>query len=562
MNANRRRRLWFPLLISLLLVGGIGRAGAQDAPAAGGKSLLANGSFEEGSGADPAGWQRGANVPGVEYRWDRAVGRDGKSSLCLKKTAQRYFPIAQWVHGVTGPVPDRVKVSTWIKAEQAFKAIVDVQWEADGKSGHEWVAYVGAKEGGDPPADHDWKRYEGVADPPEGATHLRIALQIYGPGTVWFDEVRAEATGEPARTAGLEAAAPAAVANDLRAGGDPDKRYFLLGSTEGAQPPADGYRLLLVLPGGDGGPGFLPFVHNIRTNALSEQYLVAQLVAPVWRQDEGRVVWPTEGLPEPGMKFTTEAFIRAVVQDVGKRHKIDSRCVFLLGWSAGGRACYAASLEKDRVATGSFIAMSVFKPQQLPDLGRAKGHAYYLLHSPQDFIPIRMAEQARESLGGAGATVELATYEGGHGWRGDMFGQIRQGVAWLEKSRGVTPMPVRAVEAAGAAPNRLAALHGQITSPLLEQQNAGFRALIPIAFRDFAEDYPAYMEWHRRYADMPLDEVVRENCAAFLHRLAAAEGKERDRLARFLGRPGRELLRNPTALETARLAGLLEIAGR
>jgi predicted esterase len=77
--------------------------------------------------------------------------------------------------------------------------------------------------------------------------------------------------------------------------------------------------------------------------------------------------------------------------------------------------------------------MSVFKPDQLPPLENAKGHAYYVLHSPEDFIPIRMAEQACDALGEHGATVKLETYSGGHGWRGDVYGMIRTGIQWLEE---------------------------------------------------------------------------------------------------------------------------------
>ena len=80
--------------------------------------------------------------------------------------------------------------------------------------------------------------------------------------------------------------------------------------------------------------------------------------------------------------------------------------------------------------------MSVFKPGELPALEHAAGHAYFILHSPQDFIPIRMAEEARDALGRNGAAVELVTYEGGHGWRGDVYGNIRRGIRWLEQRRG------------------------------------------------------------------------------------------------------------------------------
>ena len=61
--------------------------------------------------------------------------------------------------------------------------------------------------------------------------------------------------------------------------------------------------------------------------------------------------------------------------------------------------------------------------------------AFYLLHSPDDRVcPFRMAEQATAEQGRAGAAVKLATYEGGHGWRGPVYPQIRAGIEWLEKN--------------------------------------------------------------------------------------------------------------------------------
>ena len=46
--------------------------------------------------------------------------------------------------------------------------------------------------------NHDWKRYEGVVAIPEGTKQILIATQIYGPGTVWFDDLDAEYTDDPA----------------------------------------------------------------------------------------------------------------------------------------------------------------------------------------------------------------------------------------------------------------------------------------------------------------------------------------------------------------------------
>jgi RNA polymerase sigma-70 factor (ECF subfamily) len=164
------------------------------------KSLLANSGVEEGAGDSPKAWTAGATIPGVDYIWSRDTGHTGKASLCLKKTAQRYFPIAQWSQNVDrkGDNP-RLEVSAWVKAEKASKAILDVQFiDGDGKWTHAWVAYIGAKEANDPPVSHDWKRYEGIVAIPPATKQIVIAPQIYGPGTVWFDDLDAEYTNDPA----------------------------------------------------------------------------------------------------------------------------------------------------------------------------------------------------------------------------------------------------------------------------------------------------------------------------------------------------------------------------
>src|SRR5207302_10606007 len=132
------------------------------------------------------------------------------------------------------------------------------------------------------------------------------------------------------------------------------------------------------------------------------------------------IVWPTKTNPVTGMKFSTEEFITAVIEDVAKKHQLDRTRVFTLSWSSSGPAAYATSLQEKRSVTGSLIAMSVFNPKFLPLLTGAKGHAYYLYHSPQDRVcPYRLAEQAMASLAENGAKVRPVTYEGGHGWPRD-----------------------------------------------------------------------------------------------------------------------------------------------
>jgi predicted esterase len=228
-------------------------------------------------------------------------------------------------------------------------------------------------------------------------------------------------------------------AQDLKAGGDANKRYFLIGPRKNARPPAQGYGLVIIMPGGDGSADFHPFVRRIYKYALSDQYLAAQPVAVQWTPDapNGEIIWPTKTDPVPKMKFATEDFVEAVIEDVAKKHKVDRTRIFTLSWSSSGPAAYAASLRKNRGVTGSFVAMSVFNPEFLPPLKEAKAHAYYIYHSPEDRIcPYRMAEQARTKLTANGARVHLETYKGGHGWTsGHPYQDIRKGVEWLEKNR-------------------------------------------------------------------------------------------------------------------------------
>lgn len=219
---------------------------------------------------------------------------------------------------------------------------------------------------------------------------------------------------------------------DLIAAGNPRMRYFLMGPREGADAPAGGFGLVLILAGGDGSADFHPFCMRILKNAMPPGFVAAHLVAPVWTDDRNRVVWPTLGLPDAAAEFTTEAFIASVVKDVRQRVDIDPRRIFTLGWSSSGPALYAMSLRPDSPVTGTFVAMSVFRPQLLPDLAAADGHPYYILHSPDDWIKFdEHAAVAARMLGEHGANVKLQTYAGGHGWHGDVFGNIRRGIDWL-----------------------------------------------------------------------------------------------------------------------------------
>ena len=227
------------------------------------------------------------------------------------------------------------------------------------------------------------------------------------------------------------------ISRELRVGEDENKRYFLIEPEKSRAIPEQGYGLVVVLPGGDGSAEFHPFVKRIFKNAVPAGYLLAQPIAVKWTENQ-QVVWPTKKNRAPKMQFATEDFVGAVITDVAEKHKLDPARVFTLTWSSSGPAAYAVSLSGGKV-TGSFIAMSVFKPDLLPSLQKAKGHGYYLYHSPDDKVcPFRMAERAAKDLEKNGASVKLTSYDGGHGWQGPVFDEIRQGLEWLEKNHATS----------------------------------------------------------------------------------------------------------------------------
>jgi erythromycin esterase-like protein len=156
-----------------------------------GGPLISNGSFEKGD-PTPADWNQGMAVPGVEYIWDKTSGATGSRSLCLRKTAPRYFPIAQWYQSFPHQEGSgKLAVSAEVKAQQVTKAILDVQFRnATGRGTHQWVSYIGSQQA-NIGIDHEWRTYSGVVEVPPETVEIVVGLQIYGPGTVWFDDVTA-----------------------------------------------------------------------------------------------------------------------------------------------------------------------------------------------------------------------------------------------------------------------------------------------------------------------------------------------------------------------------------
>ncbi len=130
----------------------------------------------------------------MKYSWGKKVAADGKASLCIEKTANRYWPVAQWSQTVDrkGDLP-KLEVSAQVKTQKMMKAVLDVIFldQAGNRLSYQWAAYIGSKEEGDPPANHDWQKYSGTVNIPPGTVKITIALEDWGPGKVWFDDVQA-----------------------------------------------------------------------------------------------------------------------------------------------------------------------------------------------------------------------------------------------------------------------------------------------------------------------------------------------------------------------------------
>lgn len=223
---------------------------------------------------------------------------------------------------------------------------------------------------------------------------------------------------------------------DLKIDDNDKQRYFLIGETENPPRP-QGRRLLVVMPGGSGEAGFTPFIRRIYKNVLNDEWLVAQIVAPVWNEEQARrIVWPTKALPHEDADFTTEELFDEVVKNAASRAKIDRDQIYLLAWSSSGPPAYAIAAGRKKPIAGAFIAMSVFKPNQIPEMQNPQTSCY-LLQSPDDRVtPYRFAESAKEYLSEQNVRVKLQSYAGGHGWRGNVYKKMSDGIDWLVMTTG------------------------------------------------------------------------------------------------------------------------------
>lgn len=214
-------------------------------------------------------------------------------------------------------------------------------------------------------------------------------------------------------------------------GGDP-RRAWLRHEAIDVEPPAGGFALLVVLPGGDGSIDVAPFVRDVLRGRAGDDVVVLQMIAPpIEPDDRDAVVWPTARLRDDRVDFTIEPVVHAAIDEAVRELPIDPKRIAVLGWSSGGPPAYGLTLVADGPVRGAVVAMSVFKPDLLPPLDGAKGRSFSIVHSPEDFIAMRFPDAARAALREAGARVELRPYAGGHGWNAEALDAVEAGLAFV-----------------------------------------------------------------------------------------------------------------------------------
>lgn len=207
--------------------------------------------------------------------------------------------------------------------------------------------------------------------------------------------------------------------------------YYLVGE-HGSKANKNPSGLAVILPGGDGrAENFLPFVKRIYNYVLKERNTLIAL--PDASYGDQKIVWPTKLAKVDGMKYSTEEYVEAILEDVSKRCKIDSSRTILMAWSSGGPAAYWISLSQDKIR-GFYILMSVYWKAGESELKKAGGKVYFLEHSPEDTVcPFWNANWAKKELEKNGAKVTIAEYKGGHGFHGAVYPRMKEAFGWIEK---------------------------------------------------------------------------------------------------------------------------------
>ncbi|HEY1601279.1 MAG TPA: hypothetical protein VGG64_16880 [Pirellulales bacterium] len=219
---------------------------------------------------------------------------------------------------------------------------------------------------------------------------------------------------------------------DTTVAGNDQMRYFLHGPRAAVEAPSAGYKLVVAITGGNGGPAFAPMVRRLLKYAMSEEFIVAE---PVALPHRGAIVWPTRGhyIEEIGPPlFFSEDFVEAVIQDIGRRHSIDRRFVFTLAWNSSVPAAFAIAMQESTAVTGSYISLLVLPTEWPGSLAAAKGRSFLLTHTLRDSQGrFTWSKQSLQQLIDAGAIVKSTDHGDPRARLGLDYDQVREGLQWL-----------------------------------------------------------------------------------------------------------------------------------
>jgi phospholipase/carboxylesterase len=119
-------------------------------------------------------------------------------------------------------------------------------------------------------------------------------------------------------------------------------------------------------------------------------------------------------------------FVRAAAA----RYRFDAARVVALGYSNGANIAASLLLSDGAVLAGAVLLRPVlpFEPRWLPDLA---GKGVFIAAGQRDpYAPVERVEALADALRRAGAAVELAWNDGGHGLEP---GEIDQAARWLRR---------------------------------------------------------------------------------------------------------------------------------
>ena len=142
--------------------------------------------FETGARM-PQGWSMGGTFPGTRHFWDPGGAHSGRLSVGIARTDTRMRAASTWSRVVPrrrGPI--WLHVTVWLKAHKVASGAVEVSF-LDEKGNTTFRGNVCHLQG----ATHGWQEYSQSLRIPARTEEVRFALQLWKPGTIWMDDLKA-----------------------------------------------------------------------------------------------------------------------------------------------------------------------------------------------------------------------------------------------------------------------------------------------------------------------------------------------------------------------------------